>query len=128
MISRRIARRTSKVSDDEFGFSMAKSCIGLSAATEAQANQFLSFEKCVQRMQCPLSRKERCAEECRAGSFDLYLSVQSVSFLLGNTEEEIEEHIELVRNEDRTAFTQPPKSKYELSDEDEGKRPAKNEL
>lgn len=52
----------------------------------------------MQRMKCPSSRKEECSEECKAG----------------NTEEEIEEHIELTKDEGRSSFNKVPKQKYEV--------------
>ncbi|CAF1625213.1 unnamed protein product [Adineta ricciae] len=65
--------------------------------SSSNANNFLSYDKCIQRMKCPSSRKEECGEECRAG----------------NTEEEIEEHIELTRSEHRNALRQKPKARFE---------------
>ncbi|CAF1199878.1 unnamed protein product [Rotaria sordida] len=61
-----------------------------------KANQFLTHDKCMQRMKCPANRKEECSEECKAG----------------NTEEEIEEHTELTKDEHRSAFSKTPKQKY----------------
>ncbi|CAF3310813.1 unnamed protein product [Rotaria socialis] len=60
------------------------------------ANEFLSYDKCMQRMKCPVSRKEDCSEECQAG----------------NTEEEIEEHEEIINNEDRNSLSKKPKPRY----------------
>jgi len=57
----------------------------------------LSYDKCIQRLKCPASRKEQCSEECKAG----------------NTEEEMEEHEELVHDERRASFTKAPKRKFE---------------
>lgn len=65
--------------------------------TNSRANQFLTVEKCLQRMKCPDKRRNECHEECRAG----------------NTEEEIEEHVELTRDEHRSSFSRPPKQKFE---------------
>jgi hypothetical protein len=50
-------------------------------------------------MKCPVNRKEECSEECKAG----------------NTEEEIEEHEELTRSENRHSLNKPPKPKYEAN-------------
>ncbi|CAF5024214.1 unnamed protein product [Rotaria sp. Silwood1] len=63
----------------------------------SKAHQFLSHDKCMQRMKCPANRKEECSEECKAG----------------NTEEEIEEHNELTRSEHRSSFSRTPKQKYD---------------
>ncbi|CAF3323474.1 unnamed protein product [Rotaria socialis] len=65
--------------------------------SSSKANQFLTYDKCMQRMKCPVNRKEECSEECKTG----------------NTEEEIEEHIELTKDESRNSFTKAPKQKYE---------------
>jgi hypothetical protein len=35
--------------------------------SSSKANDFLSYDKCMQRMKCPVSRKEECSEECHAG-------------------------------------------------------------
>jgi len=51
--------------------------------SKSKANQFLSYDKCMQRMKCPSRRVEECSEECKAG----------------NTEEEVEEHSELTIDE-----------------------------
>jgi len=48
---------------------------------KSQAHQFLSYDKCMQRMKCPSKHKQECSEECKAG----------------NTEEEIEEHAEITK-------------------------------
>ncbi|UJR31919.1 hypothetical protein I4U23_019393 [Adineta vaga] len=66
--------------------------------TSLKANHFLSYDKCIQRMKCPVSRKEECREECRAG----------------NTEEEIEEHKELTQNERPHVLRQKPKAQFEI--------------
>ena len=55
-------------------------------------------------MKCPPNRSEQCSEECRAGKSNellFFLSHQIISLNLpsGNTEEEIEEHIEIIHNE-----------------------------
>ncbi|CAF2739635.1 unnamed protein product [Rotaria sp. Silwood2] len=63
----------------------------------SKANQFLTHDKCMQRMKCPANRKEECSEECKAG----------------NTEEEIEEHHELTRGEHRSSLSKIPKQKYD---------------
>ncbi|UJR14803.1 hypothetical protein I4U23_001790 [Adineta vaga] len=63
----------------------------------SKANAFLTYDKCMQRMKCPASRKEECSEECTAG----------------NTEEEIEEHSELTKDEHRTSMAKASKRKYE---------------
>ncbi|CAF1609821.1 unnamed protein product [Rotaria magnacalcarata] len=65
--------------------------------SSSKANQFLTYDKCMQRMKCPVNRKEECSEECKTG----------------NTEEEIEEHIELTKGESRNSFSKTPKQKYE---------------
>ncbi|CAF1240654.1 unnamed protein product [Adineta steineri] len=65
--------------------------------SSSKANEFLTYDKCMQRMKCPVNRKEECSEECKAG----------------NTEEEIEEHSELTKDEHRTSFNKAPKQKYE---------------
>ncbi|CAF3426638.1 unnamed protein product [Rotaria sp. Silwood1] len=75
----------------------------------SKAHQFLSHDKCMQRMKCPANRKEECSEECKAG----------------NTEEEIEEHNELTRSEHRSSFSRTPKQKYD-SHKDLKKRSSKN--
>ena len=41
-------------------------CIYLVYAS-SKANQFLTYDKCMQRMKCPVNRKEECSEECTAG-------------------------------------------------------------
>ncbi|CAF2132478.1 unnamed protein product [Rotaria magnacalcarata] len=64
--------------------------------SSSQANEFLSYDECMQRMKCPVSRKEDCSEECQAG----------------NTEEEIEEHEEIINNEDRNSLSKKPKPRY----------------
>ncbi|CAF1548217.1 unnamed protein product, partial [Didymodactylos carnosus] len=46
---------------------------------KSEANQFLTYDKCMQRMKCPSKHRQECSEECKAG----------------NTEEEIEEHAEI---------------------------------
>ena len=65
----------------------------------AKANSFLTYEKCVQRLKCPASRKEECSEECKAG----------------NTEEEMEEHEEITHDEHRSSLNKSPKQKYETN-------------
>lgn len=35
--------------------------------SSSKANEFLTYDKCMQRMKCPPSRKEECSEECKAG-------------------------------------------------------------
>jgi hypothetical protein len=35
--------------------------------TTPKAHEFLTHDKCMQRMKCPASRKEECSEECKAG-------------------------------------------------------------
>ncbi|CAF1583720.1 unnamed protein product [Rotaria sp. Silwood1] len=60
-----------------------------------KAHEFLSYDKCMQRMKCPVSRKEDCSEECHAG----------------NTEEEIEEYTEITKIEHRNALNKKPKSR-----------------
>jgi len=37
------------------------------AYSSLKANVFLTYDKCMQRMKCPASRKEECSEECQAG-------------------------------------------------------------
>ncbi|CAF3299007.1 unnamed protein product [Rotaria sp. Silwood2] len=61
-----------------------------------KAHEFLSYDKCMQRMKCPISRKEDCSEECHAG----------------NTEEEIEEHKEITISERRSVLNKKPKQKF----------------
>ena len=89
--------------------------------SSSNANNFLSYDKCIQRMKCPSSRKEECDEECRAGKRIYVYKCSLESFILiGNTEEEIEEHIELTRSEHRNALRQKPKARFEdeqLADE-----------
>lgn len=68
-----------------------------SVYSSSKANTFLSYDKCIQRLKCPASRKEECSEECRAG----------------NTEEEMEEHEELVHDEHRSSLSKAPKQKFE---------------
>ncbi|CAF1471001.1 unnamed protein product [Adineta steineri] len=63
----------------------------------SKANNFLSYNKCMQRMKCPVTRKEECSEECHAG----------------NTEEEIEEHKEIIIGEHRNSFRKKPKPKFD---------------
>ncbi|CAF0817514.1 unnamed protein product [Adineta ricciae] len=65
--------------------------------SSSKANAFLTYDKCMQRMKCPANRKEECSEECTAG----------------NTEEEIEEHSELTKDERRSSMNRAPKRKYE---------------
>ncbi len=71
-------------------------------------------EKCLQRMKCPPSRKEKCSEECTAGK-SIFLSEFVLYFPIGNTEEEMEEHEELTRDENRNSLTKSPKQKYEAN-------------
>ena len=35
--------------------------------SSSKANEFLAYDKCMQRMKCPPNRKEECSEECKAG-------------------------------------------------------------
>lgn len=82
--------------------------------SSSNANTFLSYDKCIQRMKCPSSRKEECNEECRAGKRICAYKCRFESFVfLGNTEEEIEEHIELTQSEHRSALRQKPKARFE---------------
>ncbi|CAF0852240.1 unnamed protein product [Didymodactylos carnosus] len=67
------------------------------AACKSEANQFLTYDKCMQRMKCPSKHRQECSEECKAG----------------NTEEEIEEHAEI---------THKPKHKKRSSKKDEKPR------
>jgi hypothetical protein len=68
----------------------------------------------MQRMQCPANRKEECSEECKAGkSIDMFCFL--LSFSIGNTEEEIEEHSELTKSERRNSLKNAPKQKYETT-------------
>jgi hypothetical protein len=68
----------------------------------------------MQRMNCPVNHKEECSEECQAGRqshillffFDYFICV-------GNTEEEIEEHQEITRDEDQISVNNKPKPKFE---------------
>jgi hypothetical protein len=76
----------------------------------SKANAFLSYDKCLQRMKCPASRKEECSEECKAG----------------NTEEEMEEHEELTHDEHRSSLNKLPKQKYEANIHPPKKRSNKN--
>jgi len=80
--------------------------------SKSKANQFLSYDKCMQRMKCPSRRVEECSEECKAG----------------NTEEEVEEHSELTIDErgpiKKTKKTyEPPSSDKRKSSKD--KKPKK---
>ena len=101
------------------------------SSSSTKANEFLSHEKCVQRMKCPINRKEECSEECQAGrpsgmpmiGWIPWETVSSCPFL-GNTEEEVEEHLELFVNERRSAVKRAPKSKSEST---ASKRRAKKE-
>ena len=49
--------------------------------SSSKANQFLSYEKCMQRMNCPVSRKEQCSEECHAGTFKCIFSLILLFFM-----------------------------------------------
>jgi hypothetical protein len=74
----------------------------------------------MQRMKCPVSRKEECSEECQAGRpTDIFLSFSIVfiyySLTIGNTEEEIEEHKELTIKEHRNAISKKPKPKFDTT-------------
>jgi len=44
----------------------------------------------------------------------IFLFEFCLCFLIGNTEEEIEEHEELTRDETRNSLTKSPKQKYEV--------------
>lgn len=85
------------------------------SSSSAKANEFLSYEKCMQRMKCPINRKEDCREECQAGRSSCMPGEKNISSCpsLGNTEEEVEEHTELIVNERRRNFKRAPKSKFE---------------
>jgi len=61
-------------------------------------------------MKCPVNRKEKCSEECKAG----------------NTEEEMEEHEELTRDENRNSLNKSPKQKYETNIDSKNKRSSKS--
>jgi hypothetical protein len=52
-------------------------------------------------MNCGISRKEECSEECANGKiFQFNLKIQSISDCLGNTEEEMEEYTEMFEHID----------------------------
>ena len=69
----------------------------------------------MQRMNCPATRKEECSEECRAGrQSHIFRLIQMYNlFLIGNTEEEVEEHKELTLDEHPSDINNRPKPKFE---------------
>ncbi len=81
-------------------------------------------------MKCPVSRKEECSEECKAGRQILF-SVKFIGYLLiiGNTEEEVEEHQELTIGEHRNSMNKKLKSnKNQHLSEDTQQSPIKTDL
>jgi hypothetical protein len=93
--------------------------------SSSKANDFLSYDKCMQRMKCPVNRKEECSEECHAGrhshtfsffNYFFFSYLLCYLFTIGNTEEEIEEHTELTISEHREAIQKKPKPKFETND------------
>ena len=72
----------------------------------------MTYEKCMQRMKCPVNRKEECSEECQAGKERWFNElIENNRLIVGNTEEEVEEHLELTIGEDRNSLQKRPKPK-----------------